>query len=1415
MLRTRKNRRYNETNDEEADGFRKFDLQHQIKTDRFDQIRDKHLQEFSGEEITLRLIQRNGFEKPILVKKHEGLDLRVPPKSFLVRDVRNSVGHQRIIDVMDVKTQKNIEMSMKDWCKYYESKNRDRLLNVISLEFSHTKLDELVEAPLIVRLLDWVDLVWPKFLKQSQTESTNTITKMMYPKVQKYCLMSVKGSYTDFHIDFGGTSVWYHILRGKKIFWMVPPTELNLQIFEEWTLSGMQQDVFFGDTVEECFRVELVAGNTFFIPSGWIHAVYTLEDSLVFGGNFLHSFGIENQLKVSKIEDATKVPHKFRYPFYTEILWYVIQHYVYCLMNKDHLHQHEVMKAVESTKAALEQAKANTAEIEDESTDTEVEDTDSKPTKSSSKAIKRKKPPAKSKKTTNAKSKKAPAPSSTDDESTEIDTDNEEPPSTKKQPVATCRMTKNSLLRLQYEIDDQSALSKSNQSPAKVSEANSEKKKIKEEPQHESNPPTKLNLAEFALSTDSKSNGWINSSSSATGPQTHAWSTPITGPPEVRKIHITKYEVNGLRVLHSHLSKLSKAKKNLPTLIRNSRALLDDCRKLIAEHENDDPELAVTGIPITPELLNTPKKTDINELIEQFFKTTETTDKEESPSKKLGHTSVASNQNKLHSNNRSRQSSLSIDNSNGNESTESTGIKTNETDSTESSNKAQKETKCLSPNKKIINSSANASISSPNQRPKSPPTRPLSMNQYSSKTKSTQSTAANNLLLPGSFADLIAATSTEKVFDVNGADVASSILGAKDLASTSKSSTHSTGTGGSSFKDITSVLDSLQSSHLKLPLSKPPPSTVDSRASSSSPSGPPKEFQRQNPPNPSSPQKRFIIPNQFKPQNKEKLIFASAPYVSPVNSSDQSRPGNLYPWQTPARTPEPQRPYDPINHKPSLSAQPPAEIKPTPSNRPISPIPPKVVPAVTSQTQPSQISQATTYAAKGADQLPQNPVNAHKDQQPVIVQASKLKLDHTSEQHSRVGQTSQTDGAGSSDVPSARQPTEEPVKKPTKPRGPPKKSKEARQILDQQLDFKPPVPVSVIQAGPSSSMKIESSANIIPPKPKPKRPKKQKTDTGPNAPVPQSVIKPPQSQAPIICSLVMQANKNGQTSTAAHKIAPQPYLLTRPLMFNPMTSLSAAQYQQMQRTPGAVPIFTSPMVSGASPLGSLPFQQGARLVWATQPRLSTPMTQATSVQSTSVIRSPISIPSTASSKVSKASASTITCAAGIGSNSKPTIPTPNRSSNSHEDNAALLSLATTALSTASMVPAPTLSHLSHLMPGNQAIVVSSATGNPAQALYAGQQYLRPAYLPTMPMAQFIGQPGGMVRPPTTGQLVFARLPNQNQQQRYLITQPGFMQQRIPTPHIVTSQPAPTLAYAAFRPPTEPPKELKSKKVKTS
>ena len=110
----------------------------------------------------------------------------------------------------------------------------------------------------------------------------------------------------------GGTSVWYHLLKGEKIFWLVPPTEKNLKTYEKWILTGQQAAIFLPDLMDECQRIVLHAGWTFMLPSGWIHGVYTSKDSLVFGGNFLHSFNIPMQLRVNAIETRTKVPAQYR-----------------------------------------------------------------------------------------------------------------------------------------------------------------------------------------------------------------------------------------------------------------------------------------------------------------------------------------------------------------------------------------------------------------------------------------------------------------------------------------------------------------------------------------------------------------------------------------------------------------------------------------------------------------------------------------------------------------------------------------------------------------------------------------------------------------------------------------------------------------------------------------------------------------------------------------------------------------------------------------------------------------------------------------------------------------------------------------------------------------------------------------------
>ncbi|XP_062284012.1 lysine (K)-specific demethylase 2Aa isoform X2 [Scomber scombrus] len=374
MGRAGTRRRYHDDgiSDEEIDGRRTFDLEEKVHSNRFSSDRIVHMQ---GKDFTYEFIQKSGLRDPILFDKPEGLGIKMPDPDFSVNDVKMFVGSRRMIDVMDVSTQKGTEMSMAQWTRYYETppSQRDKLYNVISLEFSHTKLENLVKRPSTVDLIDWVDNMWPRHLKERQRDSTNSITDMQYPKVQKYCLMSVEGCYTDFHIDFGGTSVWYHILRGSKVFWLIPPTPQNLELYENWVLSGKQGDIFLGDRVSDCQRIELKQGCTFIIPSGWIHAVYTPVDSMVFGGNFLHSFNIPMQLNICNIEDRTRVPVKFRYPFYYEMCWYVLERYVFSITKTSYLtpefQKHSLgigLKKPSSSDPVSEQVKEEEEDVSDE-----------------------------------------------------------------------------------------------------------------------------------------------------------------------------------------------------------------------------------------------------------------------------------------------------------------------------------------------------------------------------------------------------------------------------------------------------------------------------------------------------------------------------------------------------------------------------------------------------------------------------------------------------------------------------------------------------------------------------------------------------------------------------------------------------------------------------------------------------------------------------------------------------------------------------------------------------------------------------------------------------------------------------------------------------------------------------------------
>ncbi|OWF40995.1 lysine-specific demethylase 2A-like [Mizuhopecten yessoensis] len=558
-LRAKERKTYTDEDldDDDIEGKRAFNLEDKLQSKKYNK---NFVKVMKGHELNMGYLQANGLETPIVMYDKTGLGMRVPSQNFRVNDVKQCVGSRRVLDVMDVTTQKGKEMTMREWVQYFENPERERLLNVISLEFSHTKLENYVESPTLVRQVDWVDTVWPQYLKECQTESTNIIDKMKYPKVQKYCLMSVKGCFTDFHIDFGGTSVWYHILHGQKVFWLIPPTEKNIDSYITWTLSGKQGDFFLADHVEGCERIELNEGYTFIIPSGWIHAVYTPKDSLVFGGNFLHSYNIVNQLRVSEVEDKTHVRQKFRYPFYAEIAWYVLAQYIKCVSGKEFLNLRKLPEEKEADDITME---------------TFSNDDDSRP------------------------------PSRCSQENGGIDIK----PVDLKDVIApgTPKMAKSVTIELtridqspikRSPSDDECSTPGRRRSPRKSSSdsCSSADTEIYERPDEmvvdnvndvEAEKDKKVDKPVFSgVSKMEVASADVSEVTSTSGSKSQKW------------IHLTKWELQGLRTLVEWLEGLAPTKKGVPKELLEPESLLEEAKQLLMDHAGDNPALAVTGDPV-------------------------------------------------------------------------------------------------------------------------------------------------------------------------------------------------------------------------------------------------------------------------------------------------------------------------------------------------------------------------------------------------------------------------------------------------------------------------------------------------------------------------------------------------------------------------------------------------------------------------------------------------------------------------------------------------------------------------------------------------------------------------------------------------------------------------------------------------
>lgn len=71
-------------------------------------------------------------------------------------------------------------------------------------------------------------------------------------------------------------------------------------------------------------------------------------------------------------------------------------------------------------------------------------------------------------------------------------------------------------------------------------------------------------------------------------------------PPQHQHLHITPFEIHGLKAIVMYLHSLPSTKKNVPELIHDPVALIHDVRCLVEQHRHDNPEAAVTGNAVLP-----------------------------------------------------------------------------------------------------------------------------------------------------------------------------------------------------------------------------------------------------------------------------------------------------------------------------------------------------------------------------------------------------------------------------------------------------------------------------------------------------------------------------------------------------------------------------------------------------------------------------------------------------------------------------------------------------------------------------------------------------------------------------------------------------------------------------------------------
>ena len=117
--------------------------------------------------------------------------------------------------------------------------------------------------------------------------------------------------------------MWHYAHIGETWFYFISPTTENLLKYEQWYMSPDHEQIFFGDLVDHCFKVQIQTGQTLIIPSGWIHAMYTRTDSIFFNSSMMHDLNIGTQIAIQDMERRCGVQNTLPVK---KLAWHALDH---------------------------------------------------------------------------------------------------------------------------------------------------------------------------------------------------------------------------------------------------------------------------------------------------------------------------------------------------------------------------------------------------------------------------------------------------------------------------------------------------------------------------------------------------------------------------------------------------------------------------------------------------------------------------------------------------------------------------------------------------------------------------------------------------------------------------------------------------------------------------------------------------------------------------------------------------------------------------------------------------------------------------------------------------------------------------------------------------------------------------------